>query len=116
MPAVAQADEPWLLGASVLARGVQNGEFETCPVWVLGMDMGWRFGPIVLKTMRVPRFDHGAIWVAKVRNVSRVGSQQLRAISAQFNTTTLAISLAGAFETVGFRSSATGFFVSSVST
>src|SRR2546428_6673999 len=35
----------WLLGASVLARGVQNSEFETCPVWVLGMDMGWRFGP-----------------------------------------------------------------------
>src|SRR3989442_12287995 len=66
----------WLLGASVLARGVQNGEFETCPVWVLGMDMGWRFGPIVLKTMRVPRFDHGAIWVAKVRNVSRGGGQK----------------------------------------
>jgi hypothetical protein len=31
--------------------------------------------PIILKTLGVAKFDHSAIWAAKVRNVSRLGSQ-----------------------------------------
>jgi hypothetical protein len=55
--------------------GVQNGEFETCPDWVPGMDTGQRLAPINLKTLRVHGLDHSANWAAKVRNVSRLGSQ-----------------------------------------
>lgn len=35
---------------------------------------GWQFAPIRLKTIPVHWFDHSAIWTAKVRNVSKVGS------------------------------------------
>ncbi len=58
--------------------GAPFGEFETCPDWVPGMDTGSRVAPISLKTMRAYRFDHRANWVAKVRNVSRLGSQTQR--------------------------------------
>jgi hypothetical protein len=51
------------------------GQFETCPPWVPGMDSGERFARIALKTIPVHRFDHRANWAAKVRNVSRLGSQ-----------------------------------------
>jgi hypothetical protein len=51
------------------------GEFETRPDWVPGLDKRRRAAPITLKTIRRPRFDHSAIWAAKVRNVSRLGSQ-----------------------------------------
>jgi hypothetical protein len=33
------------------------GEFETCPVWVPGMDSGERIARIALKTIPVHRFD-----------------------------------------------------------
>ena len=46
------------------------GEFETP-----AMDSGQRFVRITLKTMPVHGFDHRANWEAKVRNVSRLGSQ-----------------------------------------
>jgi hypothetical protein len=51
------------------------GQFETCPPWVPGMDSGERFARIAEKTIPVHRFDHRANWAAKVRNVSRLGSQ-----------------------------------------
>ena len=40
------------------------------------MDMGRRFAPIIMKTIRFHGFDHTANWVAKVRNVSRLGSHK----------------------------------------
>jgi len=52
-----------------------SGEFETCPTWVPGLDKRRRAAPINLKIIGRPRFDHSAIWAAKVRNVSRLGSQ-----------------------------------------
>ena len=54
---------------------VSPGEFETCPDWVPGMDAGQGLAPITLKTICVGEFDHCVNWVAKVRNVSKVGSQ-----------------------------------------
>ncbi len=39
------------------------------------MDGRRRSTSIILKTLGVDRFDHGASWPAKVRNVSRLGSQ-----------------------------------------
>jgi hypothetical protein len=39
------------------------------------MDGRRRTTPIILKTLDVDRFDHSASWPAKVRNVSRLGSQ-----------------------------------------
>ena len=50
-------------------------EFETCPRWVPAMDGRQRSTPIILKALGVDRFDHSASWPAKVRNVSRLGSQ-----------------------------------------
>ena len=52
-------------------------EFETCPDWVPTMDTGQRSARITVKTIVVHRFDHRANRVAKVRNVSRLGSQLL---------------------------------------
>jgi hypothetical protein len=43
------------------------------------MDSGERFARIALKTIPVHRFDHRAIWAAKVRNVSRLGSHIISA-------------------------------------
>ena len=51
------------------------GEFETCPDWVAVMDTGQQFVRITLKTMGDHGFDQRADPVAKVRNVSNVGSQ-----------------------------------------
>jgi hypothetical protein len=51
------------------------GEFETCPDWVPAMDTGQRVARIALKTMGDHGFDQRADRVAKVRNVSRMGSQ-----------------------------------------
>src|ERR1039458_8706365 len=53
------------------------GEFETCPDWVPAMDTGQRSARISLKTVHVHAFEHNAKSVAKVRNVSRLGSQFL---------------------------------------
>jgi hypothetical protein len=44
--------------------GFHNGEFETCPIWVPGMNMGRQFAPIIMKTIRINGFDHKANWVA----------------------------------------------------
>jgi hypothetical protein len=52
-----------------------SGELETCPAWVPAMDTVQRSARIALKTMGVHGFDHIANWVAKVRNVSGLGSQ-----------------------------------------
>jgi hypothetical protein len=54
---------------------VLPGEFETYPDWVPGMDIGQRFARISLKTVHLHGFDHTAIRLAKVRNLSRPGSQ-----------------------------------------
>src|SRR6266571_4205792 len=50
-------------------------KFETCPDWVPVMDTGQHFARIALKTMGQHGFDYKATWAAKVRNVSRLGSQ-----------------------------------------
>lgn len=63
------------------SRGVRKlpfgslGEFEMCPDWVPAMDSGQWFASIDLKTIPIHRFDHTANWLAKVRNVSKLGSQ-----------------------------------------
>ena len=54
---------------------LDSDEFETCPIWVPSMDISRRFAPISLKPIRVHGFDHKASWVARVRNVSRLGRQ-----------------------------------------
>src|ERR1035438_9099385 len=51
------------------------GEFETRPDCVPVMDTGQQFARIALRTMGDHGFDQGANRVAKVRNVSSVGSQ-----------------------------------------
>jgi len=51
------------------------GEFEMCPDWVPAMDAGQWSSRIALKTMGLQEFDHIANWAARVRNVSRLGSQ-----------------------------------------
>jgi len=56
-------------------RSPVSGEFETCPSWGPSVDRCWPSTPIILKTLSVARFDHSANWPAKVRNVSKVGSQ-----------------------------------------
>jgi hypothetical protein len=43
--------------------------------WVPAMDAGQQFARIAIKTMSDPGFDHRANRGAKVRNVSRLGSQ-----------------------------------------
>jgi hypothetical protein len=53
---------------------LDSDEFETCPVWVPGVDVGRRAAVILMKTILFQGFDHRANWVAKVRNVSRLGS------------------------------------------
>jgi hypothetical protein len=50
------------------------GQFETCPDWVPGMDKSQRAARITMKTRRIGGFHQRANWVAKVRNVSRLGS------------------------------------------
>jgi len=52
-----------------------GGEFETCPDWVPTLDKRRGCARFSLKTMDVRGFDHRAIWPAKIRNVSRLGSQ-----------------------------------------
>jgi hypothetical protein len=54
------------------------GQFEMCPDWVPAMDGRRRYTPIILKILAADRFDHSASWPAKVRNVSRLGSQILK--------------------------------------
>jgi hypothetical protein len=51
------------------------GEFETCPDWVPGRDTVRLSAPMMVKAKSVHGFDHTANWMAKVRNVSSVGSQ-----------------------------------------
>jgi hypothetical protein len=51
------------------------GKFETCPEWVPVMDTGQQFARIALKTMGGHEFDQRADRAARVRNVSKVGSQ-----------------------------------------
>ena len=51
------------------------GEFETCPDWVASMDRYRRSTSINLRTLRADGFYHSASCAAKVRNVSRLGSQ-----------------------------------------
>jgi hypothetical protein len=51
------------------------GEFETCPDWVPGRDTARLSAPMMMKAKSVHGFDHTANWMAKVRNVSRLGSQ-----------------------------------------
>jgi hypothetical protein len=51
------------------------GEFETCTDWVPTVDKRRRCGRIDLKIMDLGGFDQRANRVAKVRNVSRLGSQ-----------------------------------------
>jgi hypothetical protein len=46
-----------------------------CPSWVLTVDKHRRPARITLKTIGPYGFDHRANWAAKVRNVSRLGSQ-----------------------------------------
>jgi hypothetical protein len=61
------------------------GEFETCPDWAPTLDKRRQCARLALKTMSDHRFDHRANRLAKVRNVSRLGSQssilELAAIS-----------------------------------
>ena len=45
------------------------------PDWGPAMDTGARCAPIILKILRVEAFDYSASCAAKVRNVSRLGSQ-----------------------------------------
>ena len=61
--------------SSKIAISRVSDEFETCPIWVPGMDGRRRTTPIILKTLDVDRFDHSASWPSKVRNVSRLGRQ-----------------------------------------
>ena len=58
---------PWI--------SVHEREFETCPDWGPVVDKVRDCTPILLKAIRVYRFDHSASRVAKVRNVSMPGSQ-----------------------------------------
>ena len=46
------------------------------------MDSGQHFARIILKTMSVHGFDHRVNRAAKVRNVSRLGSQFLSALTS----------------------------------
>jgi hypothetical protein len=48
------------------------------------MDSRRPFAPITLKTMPVHGFDHSPAWGAKVRNVSRLGSQSQHCIRRRF--------------------------------
>jgi hypothetical protein len=59
--------------------GFGSEEFETCPRWGPGMDKHRQSAPMILKALHFDRFDHSASWPAKVRNVSRLGSQRLSA-------------------------------------
>jgi len=78
----------WPAGLRVrLARG-PLARFETCPDWVPAMDTGQRFARITLKTIRVHGFDHIANWPAKVRNVSRLGSQSFKDLPARSEVST----------------------------
>jgi hypothetical protein len=64
------------LGADVKRRKYRlAGEFERCPSRVPAVDKRRRCARIALKTMPVHGFDRWANWPAKVRNVSRLGSQ-----------------------------------------
>ena len=56
---------------------LDSGEFETCPSWGPSMDKQRQTAPMILKALHFDRFDHSANWPAKVRNVSRLGSQIL---------------------------------------
>ena len=51
------------------------GEFELCADWAPAMYTGQKFARIAFKTIGDHGFDHRADLAAKVRNVSRVGSQ-----------------------------------------
>jgi hypothetical protein len=51
------------------------GEFETCPDWVPTVDKRRRYARSGLKTIDVCGFDQRVNRAAKVRNVSKVGSQ-----------------------------------------
>src|SRR2546425_12181603 len=58
----------------------RSDEFEMCPRWGPGMDKRRRSPRISLKALLVERFDQRASWPAKVRNVSRLGSQPFLSI------------------------------------
>ena len=70
----AKGPKSWMTHSEVIRPSL--GEFETCPDWVPSMDTGQRVARIILKTMDVYGFDHRANRVAKVRNVSRLGSHK----------------------------------------
>jgi hypothetical protein len=55
-------------------RRAHSDAFEMCLDWVPGMDTRQRLAPINLETINVQGFDHRANRVARVRNVSRLGS------------------------------------------
>jgi hypothetical protein len=63
----------WMTAHPELILG-SLGEFETCPDWVPGMDTARPFASMMIKTESVHGLDHTANWLAKVRNVSSVGS------------------------------------------
>jgi hypothetical protein len=64
----------WLTAHPELILG-SLGEFETCPDWVPSMGTARPSASMMMKNRIVHGFDHTANWIAKVRNVSRLGSQ-----------------------------------------
>lgn len=54
-----------MLCVSSYHLGAANGEFETCPVWVPGLDTSTRLAPINLKTILAQGFDHSDNWPQK---------------------------------------------------
>src|ERR1035441_5739949 len=64
----------WLTAHPELILG-SLGEFETCPDWVPSMDTARPSASMMMKNKIVHGFDHTANWIAKVRNVSRLGRQ-----------------------------------------
>ena len=77
---------------------------------VPAMDTSQRVARITLKTMGAYGFDHRANWVAKVRNVSRLGSHQKSAfqfctlrVPPQFSTRTCCIATASTHRSILVR-------------
>src|ERR1022692_2035619 len=71
----------WLTAHPELILGSLR-EFETCPDWVPSMDTARPSASMMMKNKIVHGFDHTANWIAKVRNVSRLGSQQNRPLKS----------------------------------
>ena len=56
-------------------KSLDSHEFEMYPGWVAGVVTPWCSPGITLKGIRFVEFDQSVSWAAKVRNVSRLGSQ-----------------------------------------